>query len=64
MLEYEASRPSYPPVLFDFVEEFLCRSLKGARAADIGAGRGIATALLHERRIGFARTRSCSIAHR
>ncbi|ANZ20779.1 methyltransferase family protein [Streptomyces noursei ATCC 11455] len=47
--QYEASRPSYPPELFDFVEEFLCRSLAGVRVADVGAGTGIATSLLYER---------------
>ncbi|MGW2802934.1 class I SAM-dependent methyltransferase [Streptomyces sp. NPDC001221] len=47
--QYEASRPSYPPALFDAVEEFLSRSLTGARVADIGAGTGIATRLLSER---------------
>ncbi|MFG2286619.1 class I SAM-dependent methyltransferase [Streptomyces sp. NPDC048595] len=47
--QYEASRPSYPPALLDFVEEFLRRSLAGIRVADVGAGTGIATALLCER---------------
>jgi SAM-dependent methyltransferase len=47
--QYEASRPSYPPALFDFVEEFLSRSLAGVRVADVGAGTGIATSLLRER---------------
>ncbi|MFF4413198.1 class I SAM-dependent methyltransferase [Streptosporangium sp. NPDC001559] len=47
--QYEASRPSYPPALFDVVEESLGRSLAGARVADIGAGTGIATRLLRER---------------
>ncbi|NSC20012.1 methyltransferase domain-containing protein [Streptomyces albus subsp. chlorinus] len=46
---YEASRPSYPPALFDTVEEFLGRSLAGLRVADVGAGTGIATRLLRER---------------
>ncbi|MFF2075887.1 class I SAM-dependent methyltransferase [Kitasatospora sp. NPDC058162] len=48
-VQYEASRPSYPPALFDAVEEFMGRSLVGVRAADIGAGTGIATRLLRER---------------
>ncbi|MEV6839715.1 methyltransferase domain-containing protein [Streptomyces sp. NPDC051133] len=48
-VQYEASRPSYPPALFDAVEEFMSRSLVGVRVADIGAGTGIATRLLHER---------------
>ncbi|MFC3983215.1 class I SAM-dependent methyltransferase [Streptosporangium jomthongense] len=47
--QYEASRPSYPPALFDFIEESLGRSLAGARVADIGVGTGIATRLLSER---------------
>jgi SAM-dependent methyltransferase len=47
--QYEASRPSYPPALFDFVEEYLCRPLVGVRVADVGAGTGVATALLRER---------------
>ncbi|MEU6548682.1 methyltransferase domain-containing protein [Streptomyces sp. NPDC046915] len=47
--QYEASRPSYPPALLDFVEEFLSRPLAGARVADVGAGTGIATSLLCER---------------
>ncbi|MFD0884515.1 class I SAM-dependent methyltransferase [Streptosporangium algeriense] len=48
-VQYEASRPSYPPALFDTVEELLSRSLTGARVADIGAGTGIATRLLRVR---------------
>lgn len=47
--QYAASRPSYPPALFDAIEELAGRTLAGARAADIGAGTGIATALLHDR---------------
>ncbi|WP_438483824.1 class I SAM-dependent methyltransferase [Streptomyces sp. S186] len=47
--QYEASRPSYPAALFDVVEEFLGRALTGVRVADVGAGTGIATALLRER---------------
>ncbi|MFD7262711.1 class I SAM-dependent methyltransferase [Streptomyces sp. NPDC059874] len=46
---YRASRPAYPPALFDAVEELAGRSLTGARVADVGAGTGIATALLRER---------------
>ena len=46
---YAASRPSYPPALLDAVEELTGRPLTGARVADVGAGTGIATALLHER---------------
>lgn len=43
---YAAYRPSYPPALFDAVEELAGRPLAGARVADIGAGTGIATAVL------------------
>ncbi|GAB7029171.1 class I SAM-dependent methyltransferase [Streptomyces sp. NPDC021749] len=43
---YATSRPSYPPVLFDVIEELIGRPLAGARVADVGAGTGIATALL------------------
>ncbi|WP_055545671.1 class I SAM-dependent methyltransferase [Streptomyces sp. NBRC 110028] len=47
--QYAASRPSYPPALFDTIEEFAGRRLAGARVADVGAGTGIATVLLRER---------------
>ncbi|MFG2221425.1 class I SAM-dependent methyltransferase [Streptomyces sp. NPDC048685] len=47
--QYVAGRPSYPPALFDFIEQFMGRPLVGARVADVGAGTGIATALLRER---------------
>ncbi|MBD0742151.1 class I SAM-dependent methyltransferase [Streptomyces sp. CBMA152] len=47
--QYAANRPSYPPALLDAIEESATRALKGARVADIGAGTGIATALLYER---------------
>lgn len=46
---YAANRPSYPPELFDAVEELTGRPLRGARVADVGAGTGLATALLHAR---------------
>ncbi|MFD3695993.1 class I SAM-dependent methyltransferase [Streptomyces sp. NPDC058646] len=46
---YGAHRPGYPPALFDAVEGLAGRPLAGARVADVGAGTGIATALLHER---------------
>ncbi|WP_046775312.1 class I SAM-dependent methyltransferase [Streptomyces yangpuensis] len=46
---YAAHRPGYPPALLDAVEELAGRPLAGARVADVGAGTGIATALLHER---------------
>ncbi|MDJ0384342.1 class I SAM-dependent methyltransferase [Streptomyces sp. G-G2] len=46
---YAANRPSYPGELFDAVEELAGRSLDGARVGDVGAGTGIATALLHAR---------------
>lgn len=47
--QYAANRPSYPPALFDAVEELAARPLAGARVVDVGAGTGIATALLHAR---------------
>ncbi|MDQ0992299.1 class I SAM-dependent methyltransferase [Streptomyces sp. V3I7] len=45
--QYAANRPSYPPALLDTVEELAGRPLAGARVVDVGAGTGIATALLH-----------------
>ncbi|MFD7069279.1 class I SAM-dependent methyltransferase [Streptomyces sp. NPDC059913] len=47
--QYAAARPGYPPALLDAVEELAGRPLRGARTADVGAGTGIATRLLHER---------------
>ncbi|WP_030985830.1 class I SAM-dependent methyltransferase [Streptomyces sp. NRRL S-1813] len=47
--QYAAGRPSYPPALFALIERFMSRPLAGARVADVGAGTGIATALLRER---------------
>ncbi|MER7565570.1 class I SAM-dependent methyltransferase [Streptomyces sp. NPDC097941] len=47
--QYAANRPSYPPALFDAIEELAGHPLPGARVADVGAGTGIATALLHAR---------------
>ncbi|MFI9771970.1 class I SAM-dependent methyltransferase [Streptomyces sp. NPDC052415] len=47
--QYAANRPSYPPALLDAVEELAGRPLGGARVVDVGAGTGIATALLHAR---------------
>ncbi|MFF8974319.1 class I SAM-dependent methyltransferase [Streptomyces sp. NPDC014995] len=47
--QYAANRPSYPTTLLDAVEDLAGRRLAGARVADIGAGTGIATALLHAR---------------
>lgn len=47
--QYAANRPSYPPALFDAIEELSGRALAGSRVADVGAGTGIATALLHAR---------------
>lgn len=46
---YAENRPSYPSSVLDTIEEFLARPLAGARVADVGAGTGIATALLRER---------------
>lgn len=50
--QYAAGRPSYPPALLDAVEELAGRPLAGARVADVGAGTGIATALLRARGAG------------
>ncbi|MFE2282065.1 class I SAM-dependent methyltransferase [Streptomyces sp. NPDC059454] len=47
--QYAANRPSYPPALFDAIEELTGRPLAGARVVDVGAGTGMATARLHER---------------
>ncbi|MFE0804351.1 class I SAM-dependent methyltransferase [Streptomyces sp. NPDC058812] len=47
--QYAANRPSYPPALFDTIEELVGRPLAGTRVVDIGAGTGIATARLHAR---------------
>ncbi|MEV0488414.1 class I SAM-dependent methyltransferase [Streptomyces sp. NPDC050508] len=47
--QYAENRPSYPPALFDAIEDLAGHPLAGARVADIGAGTGIATALLHAR---------------
>ncbi|MFF4347700.1 class I SAM-dependent methyltransferase [Streptomyces sp. NPDC001530] len=47
--QYAANRPSYPPTLFDAVEDLAARPLTGANVIDVGAGTGIATALLHTR---------------
>ncbi|MGM9337062.1 class I SAM-dependent methyltransferase [Streptomyces murinus] len=47
--QYAANRPSYPPALFDTIEKATGRPLTGARVADVGAGTGISTSLLHAR---------------
>ncbi|WP_369248287.1 class I SAM-dependent methyltransferase [Streptomyces sp. R41] len=47
--QYAANRPSYPPTLFDAIEALATRPLAGAKVIDVGAGTGIATALLHAR---------------
>lgn len=47
--QYAASRPSYPAALFDLIEQFAGLPLAGARVADVGAGTGIATAVLRQR---------------
>ncbi|GGX12176.1 class I SAM-dependent methyltransferase [Streptomyces noursei] len=47
--QYAATRPGYPPALFDAVEELAGRSLAGARVLDVGAGTGIASGLLRAR---------------
>lgn len=46
---YDANRPSYPPALFDAVEDLAGLPLAGARVADVGAGTGLGTARLCER---------------
>ncbi|MBT2459171.1 class I SAM-dependent methyltransferase [Streptomyces sp. ISL-86] len=46
---YAAYRPGYPNGLFAAIEELSGRGLAGARVADVGAGTGIATGLLHAR---------------
>ncbi|MEV8126726.1 class I SAM-dependent methyltransferase [Streptomyces sp. NPDC085944] len=47
--QYAANRPSYPPALFDALEELTGRPIEGARVVDVGAGTGLATARLSER---------------
>lgn len=47
--QYAAVRPSYPPALFDTIEDLTGRPLAGSRVVDIGAGTGMATARLHAR---------------
>ncbi|MFJ9657103.1 class I SAM-dependent methyltransferase [Streptomyces griseoflavus] len=47
--QYAAGRPSYPPALFDTIEELTGRPLAGSRVVDAGAGTGLATARLRER---------------
>ncbi|MEU8574705.1 class I SAM-dependent methyltransferase [Streptomyces asoensis] len=47
--QYAANRPSYPAALLDMIEDLAGRPLAGARVADVGAGTGLATALLHAR---------------
>ncbi|WP_367125069.1 class I SAM-dependent methyltransferase [Streptomyces phytohabitans] len=47
--QYAANRPSYPPSVLDAVRDVAGLPLAGARTADVGAGTGIATALLRER---------------
>ncbi|MFF4100472.1 class I SAM-dependent methyltransferase [Streptomyces sp. NPDC001903] len=46
---YGEYRPSYPDALLDALEEVSGVALAGARVADVGAGTGIATGLLHAR---------------
>ncbi|GAA3373965.1 class I SAM-dependent methyltransferase [Streptomyces sannanensis] len=47
--QYAAARPGYPPALFGAVEDIAGSPLKGADVVDVGAGTGIATALLRDR---------------
>lgn len=46
---YDANRPTYPPALFDAIEDLAGLPLAGARVADIGAGTGLGTARMYER---------------
>lgn len=46
---YATSRPGYPAVLFEAIEELAGRPLRGANVIDVGAGTGIATGLLLQR---------------
>jgi ubiquinone/menaquinone biosynthesis C-methylase UbiE len=46
---YDAGRPSYPPELYDAIEQLAQRPLMGADVLDVGAGTGIATRALRER---------------
>ncbi|ONK12279.1 class I SAM-dependent methyltransferase [Streptomyces sp. MP131-18] len=47
--EYAALRPTYPPALYDAVEELSGRPLAGSAVLDVGAGTGKGAAPLHER---------------
>ncbi|SNT40961.1 class I SAM-dependent methyltransferase [Actinacidiphila glaucinigra] len=47
--QYAAARPGYPGELFDAVEEIGGRPFAGATVLDVGAGTGIATALMRAR---------------
>ncbi|RBM22046.1 class I SAM-dependent methyltransferase [Streptomyces sp. PT12] len=47
--QYAAARPTYPPALYDAVEELAGRPFAGAAVADVGAGTGIGTRPMHER---------------
>ncbi|MER7761870.1 class I SAM-dependent methyltransferase [Streptomyces sp. NPDC097619] len=46
---YATHRPSYPDALFSTLESLTGHPLRDADVADVGAGTGIATALLHAR---------------
>ena len=46
---YATSRPGYPPMLFDAIEELIARRLCDSALIDVGAGTGIATRLLLQR---------------
>ncbi|MFC7219457.1 class I SAM-dependent methyltransferase [Streptomyces polyrhachis] len=47
--QYATARPTYPPALFDALEELADRPLTGTDVLDCGAGTGIATRLLRHR---------------
>ncbi|MFX4294680.1 class I SAM-dependent methyltransferase [Streptomyces bohaiensis] len=46
--EYAASRPSYPPELFELIESHIGRPLAETEILDVGAGTGIASQLLNQ----------------
>ncbi|MEV8569178.1 class I SAM-dependent methyltransferase [Streptomyces sp. NPDC051322] len=47
--QYAATRPGYPPTLFDAVEVMADRAFEGAHVIDVGAGTGFATGLMRDR---------------
>ncbi|WP_052847114.1 class I SAM-dependent methyltransferase [Streptomyces avicenniae] len=47
--DYAAARPTYPPALYDTVEQLTGRPLAESDVLDVGAGTGLGTRPLHER---------------